>query len=110
MNDELGAQLDAERTAVETEVIVLRLAPCSAGIIAVVYLALAILVLDALFEGFFGFPVAFQDMRGAALYVRADEYMQGFLALAQDVVRTASNDDAVSFFGKLLDDFGLLNI
>ena len=110
LDDKLGAGFDTEDAAVEAHVVILGLRPCAAGVVLVVDLALLVLFGKALFRRFVALAVLLDDALGAAFHIRVDEDVQAVLALAQDIVRAAADDDAVPLLCQLLDELHLLDV
>ena len=74
--DDLDALVNAERAAVEADVVILGLAPVAVGVMLVIDLALAVLLLQALFHGLARLAVAFAHAGGAVGHVGVDENVQ----------------------------------
>ena len=102
LHDHIGAGVNAERTAVEADVIILRLPPDAARVVLIIDLALLVLLGETLLRCLLRLAVALDDAAGAAGHVRTDEHMQAVLPVAQDIVRAAADDDALALFRSLM--------
>ena len=100
----LGNVLDVEGGGVDAKIVIVVLAPTVAGIILIVFCAALIHTLDFLDELFFGEVFVIFHLLQASVdlcgHFRIDKDAHG-IHITKDVVRTASNDDAGGFFGKL---------
>ena len=110
LHDQLRASLDAENTAVEANVVILRLSPVAPRIVFIIDLALLILLREAFFGRLITFAVTLDDPLCAAVHIRVDKNMQAVLPIPQNIVRAAPDNHAVSLCSKLLDDLRLLDI
>ena len=108
---DLGSALDVDVVGVDAEIVVAHIAPFAAGVVLVVLAPLLFDGLDVLFHlgvgvvGLFGGDGVLS--RNLVLHAGADEDGED-IAVTQDVVRAASDDDAGAFGGDLLDHLGLL--
>ena len=74
--DDLDALVNAERAAVEADVVIFGLAPVAVGVVLVIDLALAVLLLQAFFHGFARLAVALAHAGSTVGHVGVDENVQ----------------------------------
>ena len=108
--DDIRAFVDAQRTGVEAQIVVLRFAPVAVGVVLVVDLALAVFFLQTLLRGLLRLAVQAHNALGAMLHIGMDENMQRVRTVLEDEVRTAADDDAGTLFRQVADDVGLADV
>ena len=106
-DDRIRAAFDRQAACIEADVIVERLAPFAAGEVLIVRLAAFILIAQTLVDAFVALAVFGQNSLLAAFFIRPDEAAQYAGFIAQQEVGAAADDDTVSLFGQIQDDFGL---
>ena len=106
-NKDICAPLHAKNATVEGDVIVLRHAPGSAGVVVVVYLAALVLFCQTGFGTFFRFTVEADDAVSTEFLAGMDKSMKGIGAILQNVVCVSANDDTRTLFCQLQDHAAL---
>ena len=102
--DDLDAAVDAQRAAVEGEVIVLGMAPLHIGVEPVIGGPALVFFPEALFGGFFPLTVDFHNPLGAEIQIGMDENPQTVGCIPEDVVGAAAHNQAGPFLGQIGDD------
>lgn len=105
--DDIYTLFDTQNTGIQRDIIVLRLAPGTAGVVLIVDTAALILFSQTLFGTLFGFAVAADDSFGAVRDIRENKSMEGIGTVFQNVVSIPTNDDTGTLFSQLQDDTAL---
>ena len=84
--------------AVQANIVVLRSAPITAGVMLVVYPTALILLLQAGLRAFFGFTVKANDPVSAEGDIRMYVGMDAICAVLKNIVGISANDDTGAFF------------
>ena len=107
VDDDLGAVLDAKDAGIQAEVIVLRLAPCTAGVVMVIHTTALILFLKAGFGALLRLSVETHDALGTIGSISKDIDVECVLSVLEDVVCVAAYDDAGALVRQLQDHIAL---
>ena len=102
--------VNAAGAGVEGDIIVLRLAPLSIRVIAVVVCPRLILLAEALLHTFTVEAVIVHRTIHLVLQGSVDKYMEGIVPILQDVVGAAADDDALLLLRDILNDIALYHI
>ena len=82
--------------------------PLHVGVEAVIRRAALVLIPQTLLRGLLPLAVDLHDALGTERHVRMDKNLQAVRRVLQNVVRTASHNDAGAFCGKVRDDLVLM--
>lgn len=107
ISEDLHAAVDAQRAAVERDIVVLGVPPLHIRVKPVVGCAPLILIPQALLRGLLALAIHLDDALCAKRGIGVDEHAQKIRLIAQDVVCTPPHDDAGAFLGQIRDDLEL---
>ena len=105
--NDFGAAFQTQRTAIQGDVVILRLPPLPIGIEPMISRPAFILILDSLFRGVFPFPIHFYNPFRTEIHVRMDKDLQAICCVPENVIRAAPYDDTGILLGKLRDEIVL---
>mgnify|MGYP003289455657 CR=1 FL=1 len=99
--DDVHALINTQNTGIQADIIVLCLAPGTAGVVLIVHTAALILFLQTGFGTLFGLTVQTHDTVGTELLVCVDEGVQHILTILQNIIGIAADDHAGTFLSQL---------
>ena len=106
--DNIHALINSQHTAVQRQVVILRVTPFHIGVEAMIRRTAFVLVAQALIRGLLPFTTHLDDAFGTEFHIRMDKDLQTVRLVLQNVVGTAPDDDARFFFRKLRNDLILV--
>lgn len=101
------APIDSQRTAVQSNVVVLRVSPFHICVEAVICGAAFILVAETLLRRVVAFPVFLHNTFGAEFEVGVDEGAQKIGSIPENIIGAPADDHARSLFRKIHNDLVL---
>ena len=101
--EDVYALVNAQNAGIQGDVIVLRLAPGTAGVVLIVDTAALILFMQTLLRALVGLTVTADDALGTIGDIRKDVNMERILTVLQNIVRVTADDDTGAFLGQLQD-------
>lgn len=85
--NDFGAAFQAQRTAIQSDVVILGLSPLHIGAEPMISRPAFILILDSLFWGVFPFPIYFHNPFRTKIHVRMDKDLQTVCRVPENVIR-----------------------
>ena len=85
--NDFGAAFQAQRTAIQSDVVILGLSPLHIGVEPMISRPAFILILDSLFWGVFPFPIYFHNPFRTEIHVRMDKDLQTVCRVPENVIR-----------------------
>ena len=104
MFENFHAFINAQGTAVQRNMVILRMPPFHICIETMVGCASFVFFFQTLFGGFFTLTVYFDNSVGSEGHIRVNEYRQTVCFAAQKIIRTASNNHTGFLLSQLRDD------